>query len=268
MKEKLRVGLALGSGSARGLAHMGVIETLIKYNIPIDIVSGSSAGALIGSMYCRGVDFKYVKALCKNLQQKDYVDISIPRLGFVKGEKIMELLKLLTRGCDFDDLDVPLMVVATDLKSKELKVIKEGKVFEAVRASISIPGVFVPYYKDDMILVDGAVLERVPAKVLKDEGVDYVIGVDVGYNIETSSCKTIFHILYEAIDLMSGELFNFKKQEADIMIRVNLNDMDPTRFDQVDMCVERGIEAAEGCIEKILSDIETIKRYGKIDDKQ
>lgn len=260
MKEKIRVGLALGSGGARGLAHIGVIETLSKYNIPIDIVSGSSAGALIGSMYCCGFDFKYVKALCKNLQQKDYVDISIPRLGFIKGDRIVELLRLLTKDCDFKDLKVPLKVVATDLKSKEIKVIESGKVYEAVRASISVPGVFVPLIREDMILVDGGVLERVPAGALRDEKVDYIIGVDVGYNMETSNCKTIFHVLYESIDLMSYELFKLKRQEADCLIRVDLNDIDPTKFDQVDLCTQRGIEAAESKINSILEDIEKIKK--------
>ena len=230
MKRNYKIGLALGSGSARGLAHIGVIEALKSHGIEFDILSGSSIGALIGALYCCGIDFKYVKALCKELPQKVYLDVSIPRIGFVKGEKIQELIKLITRNCDFKDLKIPLMVTATDLKNKCLKIITEGKVHEAVRASISVPGVFVPYIKDDMILVDGGVLERVPARALKDAGTEFVIGVDVGFNLTTSSCKNIFHVLYESIDLMERELFALKKQDCDYLIRVDLNDMDPRSF--------------------------------------
>jgi NTE family protein len=272
MNRNFKIGLALGSGAARGLAHIGVLETLKKYEIPIDMISGSSAGALIGSMFCCDLDFKYVKILCKKLNQRDYMDIGVPRTGLIRGNKIQEILKLVTKDCDFKDLIIPLQVVATDLKNKKLKVLNEGKVYEAVRASISIPGVFMPYFKDDMTLVDGAVLERVPAKILKESGMDLVIGVDVGFNMTTSNCKSIFHVLFEVMDLMSNELFMLKKQEADIMIRVDMNDFDPTRFDLVDLCVERGAAAAEKAMPDILKRIEELKnkekeQSGELNDK-
>ncbi len=259
MNGNFKVGLALGSGAARGLAHIGVIEVLRKYNIPIDIISGSSAGALIGSMYCCDLDFKYVKLLCRQMNQKDYIDIGVPRTGLIRGKRVEEILKLLTKDCEFKDLKTPLLVVATDLRNKRLMVLEDGKVYEAVRASISIPGIFTPCLKEDMTLVDGAVLERVPAGILKKRGVELVIGVDVGFNMTTSNCKSIFHVLYETIDIMSYELFQLKKQEADIMIRVDLNDMDPTRFDLVDICVERGILAAEKAIPEILENIKQLE---------
>lgn len=259
MYRNFKIGLALGSGAARGLAHIGVLEVFKKYSIPIDMISGSSAGALVGSMYCCDLDFKYVKLLCKHLNQKDYIDIGVPHTGLIRGNRIEEMLKLITKNCEFKDLKTPLLIVATDLKNKKLKVINEGKVYEAVRASISVPGVFTPYMKDDMTLVDGAVLERVPAGILRDNGMDFVIGVDVGFNLSTSNCKSIFHVLYEAYDLMSYELFQLKKQEADIMIRVDLNDIDPTRFDLVDLCVERGVAAAEKVMPEILQHIKMLK---------
>lgn len=248
MNRNYKIGLALGSGAARGLAHIGVIETLQKYNIPIDMVSGSSAGALIGGLFCCGFDFKYVKGLARELNQKDYVDVTVPRKGLIKGEKIEKMLKLVTKDCEFKDLNIPLIVAATDLKNKKVRMINEGKLYEAIRASISIPGVFIPYFKDDMTLVDGGILERVPAGILKESGMDIVIGVDVGFNMQTSNCKNIFHVFYESMDLMAREIFSLKKQDADIMIRVDLNDMDPTRFDQVDMCVEKGIKATKEAI--------------------
>lgn len=267
MKRNYKIGLALGSGAARGLAHIGVIETLKKYGVPIDMVSGSSAGALIGGAYCCGMDFKYVKALCKNLTHKDYVDIAVPRTGLIKGQRIEEMLKLVTKNYEFKDLKIPFYVAATDLKNKQLRIFNEGKVYEAIRASISVPGVFVPYFKEDMTLVDGGLLERVPAKVLKDNGMDLVIGVDVGFNMQTSNCKSIFHVLFESMDIMAREIFSMKKQDADIMIRVDLNDMDPTRFDLVDMCEERGINAAEQAIPDILNAIEELKQKSECEEE-
>lgn len=255
MKNNFKVGLALGSGAARGLAHIGVIEVLKNYGIPIDMVSGSSAGALVGALYCTGCDFKYVKAIARNMPKKSYVDVAVPRLGFIKGDKVCELMQLFTKDCEFKDLKTPLYITATDLTNKKLKIINDGKVYEAVRASISIPGIFVPYVKDGTVLVDGGMLERVPAKVLKDNGADFVIGVDVGFNLTTSNCSNIFNILYETFDLVENELFKMKKQDADILIRVDLNDMDPTRFDLVDICAAKGKMAAEALIDKIINGI-------------
>lgn len=255
MKNNFKVGLALGSGAARGLAHIGVIEVLKNYGIPIDMVSGSSAGALVGALYCTGCDFKYVKAIARNMPKKSYVDVAVPRLGFIKGDKVCELMQLFTKDCEFKDLKTPLYITATDLTNKKLKIINDGKVYEAVRASISIPGIFVPYVKDGTVLVDGGMLERVPAKVLKDNGADFVIGVDVGFNLTTSNCSNIFNILYETFDLVENELFKMKKQDADILIRVDLNDMDPTRFDLVDICAAKGKMAADALIDKIINGI-------------
>lgn len=257
-----RLGLALGSGAARGLAHMGVIETLVKNGLEFDMVAGSSIGAMIGALFCYGVDFKYAKALFKNLPQKSYVDVAVPRVGFIKGDRIQEVVKLITRDCEFKDLKIPLLVAATDLKNKKLSIISEGKVHEAVRASISIPGVFVPYVRDDKILVDGGVLERVPARALKDSGVDFVIGVDVGFNLSTSSCKTIFHVIFESYDLIEKELFALKKNECDYLIRVNMDDMDPTKFDRVEECVERGVNSAEAAIEQIRASLSELNSKG------
>lgn len=255
MKNNYKVGLALGSGASRGLAHIGVIQVLEEYNIPIDMISGSSIGALVGALYCCNIDFKYIRMLCMSLHQKDYVDVTVPHLGFIKGDKIQEILKLLTKNYDFNDLSKPLFVTATDLKNKKLEIINEGKLHEAVRASISVPGIFVPYAKDNKVLVDGGVLERVPAGILRNNGADFIIGVDVGFNLNSSSCKSIFHVLYESIDLMEREFFNLKQQEADIMVRVELNDIDPTRFDNYDLCVEKGRMAAEKEINKIIKAI-------------
>lgn len=258
MYKNLKIGVALGSGSSRGLAHIGVLEVLEKYNIEPDIVSGSSIGALIGALYCCGFDLKYAPLLCKGLSKKDYVDVAVPRTGFVKGDRIKEIVKLLTKNKDFKDLDKKLFIVATDLKNKKLQVFQEGKIYEAVRASISIPGVFVPVYYEDMVLVDGGVLERVPSKVIKDYGADYIIGVDVGFNLKTSNCKSIFNVLYESIDLMEKELFDLKKQESDKLIRIDIDDVDPLDFEHVDTTIEKGREAAYNVIEEIIRELDII----------
>ncbi|WDC84036.1 patatin-like phospholipase family protein [Caloramator sp. mosi_1] len=179
-------------------------------------------------------------------------------MGFVKGDRICEIIKLLTKDTEFKDLNKKFFVVATDLKNKRLVVFEEGKVYEAVRASISIPGVFIPVYKDDMVLVDGGVLERVPSKILKNYGVDYVIGVDVGFNLNTSNCKSIFHVLYESIDLMEKELFELKKQDADKLIRVDIDDVDPIGFEHAEETIEKGRQAAMKEIEGLLKQLDSI----------
>ncbi len=148
-KKKSKVGLALGSGSARGLAHIGVLRALKEKNISIDMIAGSSMGALVGACYARNEEIRDIEETVLNLDWRQLAQLADPNLallfkGVIHGKKVKELLKTVIGDVKFKDLKISLAVVATDVNTGEEVVIKEGSVIEAVRASISIPAIFMP----------------------------------------------------------------------------------------------------------------------------
>lgn len=251
-----KVGLALGSGAARGLAHLGVLRLLTEEKIPIDMVAGTSAGALIGALYCSGADLNLIQQLAGELRRKDLLDITVPRVGFIKGNKIEELLKLLTKGKNIEDLDIPFCAVAADITKGEKVVIDKGPLYKAVRASISIPGIFVPVHYGDSSLVDGGIIDRVPVGVVKEMGADVVIGVDVGFSAVKSSVDNIFDVMLQSMDMTYKEVIKYRAIQCDVLIKLYLPGIDPARFDQVDECASIGYKAAKAAIEHIKMAIE------------
>ncbi|MDW7673595.1 MAG: patatin-like phospholipase family protein [Bacillota bacterium] len=246
--ERKKIGLALGSGSAKGLAHIGVLKVLQQEKIPIDFIAGSSIGAVIGALYCCGADWHMLEKLASQLKQNHVVDLTVPRIGLIEGRKAHDLLKLLTQNKTFKDLKIPLAVTATDLEKGELIVIQEGLVADALRASISIPGIFKPYKWQGKVLVDGAVLERVPVSAVRDMGADIVIAVDVkaGRKTDTRSNKinNIFDVIMYAIDLLEVKAFTNCCSDANVAISPEIIDSGIFNFDIAEEYIKAGEEAA------------------------
>lgn len=234
------VGLALSSGGARGLAHIGAIMALEENNIPIDMIAGCSAGSLVGSLYACGISAKKMGDIAMNIDRKLWLDIVIPRKGFIKGDKIIELIKLLTRNRNIEDLDIPYAAVAADIKTGERVVFNQGPISTAVRASISVPGVFEPVHMGDKVLVDGAVLDRVPASLLKEMGCDTIIAVDVGFGMAPASITHIIDVILVSLDVMTRQISKRSIIEADILIKPPLTHINGSKFNLVEECMEIG----------------------------
>ncbi len=241
----IKVGIALGSGGARGLAHIGVLDVLIEENIPIDMVAGSSMGAVVGAIYACGGDLRMAGKLAAMLKERSYLDMVVPREGFIKGDRFQELIRIVTKDMDFDQTLVPFACVAVDLENSELLLLREGKIHEAVRASISIPGIFVPHRHSGRMLVDGGVVERVPVHGARAMGADFVIGVDVGYQGGLRApAKNVLDILNYTIELMQWEVARARANTADVMISPKVDHINPLSNAQAEECVELGRIAA------------------------
>ena len=190
-----KIGLALGSGAARGLAHIGVLEVLTKEGIPIDMIVGTSAGAGVGALYARGLDIDWVKketlALATNWTKiAPLIDPSLPKTGLIKGKKIKDLLAYYIGGnIKFSDLKIPFACIATDIDTGEEVVIERGSVPEALRASISVPTIFTVVKWEGRYLVDGGLVNPVPVSVVKRMGADFVIAVNVAPDIPDRVAK-------------------------------------------------------------------------------
>lgn len=180
-----RIGLALGSGSARGLAHLGVIRALADAGVEVDCIAGSSIGALIGAIHAAGK----LDALEASFQDFDwkrmvsFFDVVLPKSGLIDGARVSELVRSHIHGDAIEALPKPFAAVATDLGNGDEVVIRAGDVIEAVRASISVPGIFTPVRRDGRILVDGGLTNPVPVSAARALGADFVIAVDLNHEI-------------------------------------------------------------------------------------
>ncbi len=184
-----KVGLALGSGSARGLAHIGVLKALKEDNIKIDMIAGSSIGALVGAYFAKYQDIKGLEEITLNMDFKKLIRLADPNFfllskGFIRGKKVEEFLEIILEDMDFKDLKIPLSVVSTDIETGEEVIINTGSVVKAVRASISLPVIFTPVAFGNKFLIDGGVANPIPADILKKSGMDYIIASNVPRKLE------------------------------------------------------------------------------------
>jgi NTE family protein len=175
-----RVGLALGGGGARGMAHVGVIRVLEREGIPIDCIAGTSAGSLVGAVYAAGVRGHRLLEMALQIRWRDIAQIVWPRQGFVSFARMETFLGNLLGDLSFNDLDLPYAAVTADLVTGEQVVLKEGRLAPAVRASCSVPGVITPVEINGRVLVDGGVVNNLPISVVRELGADVVIAVGLG----------------------------------------------------------------------------------------
>ncbi|MDQ7057932.1 MAG: patatin-like phospholipase RssA [Ghiorsea sp.] len=181
MGQHLKIGLALGSGSARGWAHIGVLRELEKMGIKPDVISGCSIGALVGGAYASG-HFDELEKWVSGLTWKEivgFLDMSVMRGGVIRGEKLLDFARLYMQEKPIQALDMPFAAVATDLESGREVWLREGSLLEAVRASISLPGLFTPVQREGRWLVDGGLVDPVPVSLCRALGADVVIAVNL-----------------------------------------------------------------------------------------
>ena len=214
---KFKIGLALGGGGARGIAHIGVLKVLEKNGIKPDFVTGTSMGAIIGAMYCAGLstdemekkvaqfistdiyrELKFDKMISpesKNIfteifgkiKEKVFFHLSGIKEAFLEKKSIDKMIEFFLPDIDFRDLKIPFACVAVDISQGKEVVFQKGPIWEAVSSSISIPGIMPPVKYEGGILVDGGAVQLVPVKVLKDYGCDFSIGVDVSAGLSAVS---------------------------------------------------------------------------------
>ncbi len=176
-----RVGLALGGGAARGIAHIGVLEVLEEEEIPIDCIAGTSAGAIAGGLYAAGITPAQMRKAAQGLNWLEIASFGIPKMGLFNFDKAAQWIEelLVDRPSTFEELSIPFAAVAADIVRGELIAINTGKLSAALRASSSVPGIFNPTRLGERLLVDGGTLNNLPVSVARRLGADYVIAVDL-----------------------------------------------------------------------------------------
>lgn len=268
MFERKKVGLALGAGGARGLAHIGVLKVLEKENIPIDFISGTSIGSLIAALYALEPNAKKLEKDAISRDIGKLFDYSmIPRCGLIKGDKIEKFLMEKIGRMKFSDLKIPLFVSSYDIENNCEVIFSRGDVAKAVRASISIPGFFIPVKNKNRILVDGAVADPVPTEILKHAGADIIIAVNVNSMkikkpilneeampyYENSTKDGLLKNVTKSLDVINSELArsDLAGDKIDLVIDVPLEKMGGFEFAKQKYAIAAGEKEAKKSLKKI-----------------
>ncbi len=259
MRKKL--GFALGAGGSRGVAHIGFLKAMEEAGIKPDFVTGTSMGSIIGACYAKGYSSDFMLEEIKKLSLVDLLDISFNPLkngALLRANKMhKKLAQYIDDDLSFNQLKIPFRCVAVDLITGNPVVFKdEDKVCGAIVASSTIPGVFKPVAKDDMLLVDGGLKCRLPISEVLDMGADVVVAVDVLGKLQPKYKKmNFFSLMFRTYDIMDDEITGRKLKESkpDLLIKPDLGDMDLFRFKEINMAYHQGYNAGKENVDKILS---------------
>ena len=264
------VGLALGVGVAYGLCHIGVLKVIEEEGIPIDVIVGSSMGAVVASLWATGKSSREILELTKEFKERRHIwgiiDLTLPYLGFLKGNKLYNFLKKHLGNKTFYDVKLPLKIIASDIRKKETRVLEKGLLRDAIMASCSMPGVFQPFKLKEDFLFDGGMVSPLPTEPLFHMGVKKIIAVNVTPSKEdilsqyeklkthlvTSRFKSnIVEIIFNSIELMQSELAARESQLADVVLHPDVGGMHWLELHRSSEFAKRGEDEARKNLDKI-----------------
>ncbi|NQT95081.1 MAG: patatin-like phospholipase family protein [Candidatus Omnitrophica bacterium] len=252
-QDKKKIAFVFGGGSARGLAHIGVLRVLRQNNIPVDLVVGTSIGSLLAAICGLGLSLKSIENIADKMKWWDLADFVISKIGFLEGRNLEKLIKESIENKGFKDLKMPLGIVCTDIENGEEVVLTTGSLSRAIRASCSIPGIFMPVRIGGRLLVDGGLKSNVPSDVAKRMGASFVIAVDVGYCVKKGKISNIFQMVFQSTQIVGNELNKYEAKEADNVIKVHLSDeFDQMAFHRAKEIIAAGERAAKAAMGSLI----------------
>jgi len=202
----LKIGLALSGGVAKSVAHIGVLRALVEQKIGLDYIAGTSGGALVASFFAAGKSIAELDALGSGIHWKNLAGITVPRLGFLSGEKVRKFVEDEIGDVEFRDLGIPVAVVASDLTAGAGRVFTAGKVPLACQASSAVPEFYTPVEIDGHLFIDGGLSEYVPIEALASLGDMYRIGVNLGFERGTKKKpRNLIEVTFEVTNYISQQ---------------------------------------------------------------
>jgi NTE family protein len=240
------IALVLGSGGARGYAHIGVLEVLEQQGIRPDFIVGTSAGSIVGSIYASGKSAAEMREIALKLKANDVRELNVSLKGFLDGKKVEDYVNEQVHNMPLQKMKIPMYVVATELKDGTKTVFNHGNTGQAVRASASIPSMFVPTKIRNIEYVDGGLVSPVPVEVARDLGADIVIAVDILAQPIHTETTNVWGLFNQNINIMQGRLAEEELKDADIVIQPDLREKAHI-FDVKgrEMTMQAGVDAAK-----------------------
>ena len=256
----IKIGLALGGGAARGVAHIGVIKALEAQGIVPDIVVGTSAGAVVGALYSSGLSGFELQKLAMDMDEGQVGDWSLPDRGVFKGEALQNYVNRAVANRPLEKLPRSFGVVATDLKSGELALFRSGNTGMAVRASSAVPGVFQPVSINGREFVDGGLVSPIPVRAVRSLGANFVIAVDISVNPRDARTSSTLDVLLQTFAIMGQSISRHEKIEADVVIRPLTAELPATDFAGRHRAVLEGEKATAAVMAEIKEKLARLRK--------
>ena len=219
-----KVGLALGGGGAKGVAHIGVLQALEEARVKPDYIAGTSVGAMVAAMYAFNVNINTIANIARDLTLAQITTFKLNKTGFFTADPLKEILIEYLGEVNIEDATIPLSIVATDLTSGEEVIFTEGPLADAVCASASIPGVYIPMRINGRILVDGGIVQNVPIRPLKAMGAGVIIASQLGGVRAYEEPKNVLDVMRNAFDIALSQRTKQEVKQADLLIAMDLRD--------------------------------------------
>ena len=248
----MRLGLALGGGFARGLAHIGVLSVLEQHHIPIHCIAGVSAGAIVAAAYASGATPEEIARAGCAMRFTDVSRWTIARMGIAGSDRMERFLRRLLKCYSFEQMRIPLGVVATDVVTGEAMVFRDrGDVVLPIRASCSYPGLFQPVRCGNRLLVDGAISTEVPALLTRLLGATHVISLHLPMQGAAAMPSNMFHVINRCFQILHSRTEITWRQHSDLVIEPEVRGMEWDAFDSAMQLVKAGEEAARAALPRI-----------------
>jgi NTE family protein len=252
---KIRIGLALGGGAARGFAHIGVIKALESQGIDADVVAGTSAGSLVGALYAAGNDGFALQKLALQMDEATISDWSVPFFakvsGVLKGEGVQNYVNRTLGNLTIEKFKIPFGAVATDLKTGQPILFQRGNAGVAVRASSAVPGVFQSVKIGEHYYVDGGLVAPVPVRFARQMGADFVIAVNISAQPEAQAASSSVDVLLQTFAIMGQTINQYELQNADIVLQPGLGTMKGSDFASRNVAILAGEQATMAAMPEI-----------------
>jgi NTE family protein len=253
--DRPKIGVALGGGFARGIAHIGVLRILEEYEIPVDFIAGTSVGALIAATYASGTPLDEMERQGNETRFRDFGRWTLSRMGMASNERLEDFLHKFTPASTFDEMKIPLSIVATDLIEGKSVYFTEGNIGPALRASCAYPGLFLPVHHRGRVLVDGFLTETVPAPAVRRLGAELVISVHLEPGLIESGPRNTIEIISRSFSIIQAAASQPWRDATDVLIEPDVHHILWDEFAKTPQLVAAGESAARHVIPQIRSAI-------------
>jgi len=254
------IGIALGGGFARGIAHVGVLKVLEQEGIPVRVVAGTSVGALIGAAYCSGVTVDELHEMAHNVRFTTFARWTLSRCGFASNDRMISFLTRFLKVKTFEELRIPLGVTATDFNTGEGVVFHSGSIIDPVRASCAYPGMFLPVQMRGRYLVDGMLSHPVPTRPLREMGAERVLAVHLkGTWANGGAPRHLFDVIGQSFAIAQDAMSTVWRQAADLVIEPDVAGFAYDDFKRADDLVRVGEAAMKNALPEVRKWLATVE---------
>ncbi|HYV73089.1 MAG TPA: patatin-like phospholipase family protein [Candidatus Binatia bacterium] len=246
------LGVALGGGFARGIAHIGALKVLEEEAIPIDYVAGTSVGAIIGAVYCGGMTAAELSELARKLRLADFARLTLSRYGFYNNDRMIRFFARVLKRHTFEELRIPLAIAATEFRTGEPAVFTKGPLVDPIRASCAYPGMFLPVPIDGRSYIDGMLAYAVPTTPLRQMGAERVIGIYLSAHWNNAKPpRHVFEVIGQCFSIAQARLEDSWKKDANLVIEPDVNGFAYDCFERTPELIAAGEAAMRAALPQV-----------------